>query len=230
LEEFKSWLGAQGDSLQLKKVDLLPTVKGMFEIPDTAFGWKRGLHPRSQANTLHRLFKEYQSSLRSKAKKQGNEVVLFVLSFMDLMQDHGLFEQSIRLGDYVATEYLLVDWLYHWQAAGKYKYVGVTLNAIDTLYGGTKGMLEMICLNKFLRISKGKGFFALDEVCELINLLVKHLPPLQDITRLVLKTSWLQILKHAKNYKYKEDDMFKDPTVNESEDSKEAIFQLLKKV
>jgi hypothetical protein len=121
---------APGELLQLKKVDLLPADKAKFEIPNTtAFGWK-SLHPRSQANTLHQLFKEYQSSLIIKAKSQGHKVVLFVLNFMDLIQDHELFEQQvIQLGNYVVTKYL-VDWLYYWQAPGKHKYVRVTLKAI----------------------------------------------------------------------------------------------------
>jgi hypothetical protein len=59
---------------------------------------------------------------------------------------------------------------------------------------------------------------------------VKHLPACKDIDHLVLKTSWIQILKHAKNYRYKDTSAHKDPTLNQSEDFKEAIFQLLKTI
>jgi hypothetical protein len=164
--------------LQQRRVNVLSTDKAKFAIPNAAFGWKT-LHPSSQANTLHQFFKEYQASLRSKAKSEGDEVVLFLLNFMDIVQDHEHFKQGIQLGDYLTTKYLLVDWLYHWQAAGKHKYANVTLNDIDTLYGGTKGMLEVIRLYKFLRVSKGKGFFALDKVYELINeaaVILQHCP------------------------------------------------------
>jgi hypothetical protein len=53
-------------------------------MPNTAFGWK-SLQPRSQANTLHQLFKEYQSNQRKIAGGQGGKVIIYILNFMDLI-------------------------------------------------------------------------------------------------------------------------------------------------
>jgi hypothetical protein len=67
---------------------------------------------------------------------------------------------------------------------------------METLYGKCSlPELNKIRLNYFHRVSEGKGCFALDEMCELINLLVKHLPKSKDLDTLIRKTAWLTLLK-----------------------------------
>ena len=134
---------------------------------------------------MHRLHEEFLAELKKKAKADNDEVCLFSLSFMELMEDHELFQRGVRRGDFVVTEALLLSWLPNWQAAaGKHKYVDLTLNSILAHYGGSIAHLDEMRLNKYIRISEEKGFFPLDEVCELLNLLVKHLPASKDMDTL----------------------------------------------
>jgi hypothetical protein len=46
---------------------------------------------------------------------------------------------------------------------------------------------------------EGKGCFALDKMCELINLLIKHSPKAKKTDSLIQKTSWSAVLKQCSN-------------------------------
>jgi hypothetical protein len=119
--------------------------------------------------------REFIKELRAQAVQRNDEILLGILSFIELMEDHNLLDGAIRMRDFLLAELVTKKWPTNWQAAGKSHYVNLVLDNIETFYGHWTGPeLEAIRLNMFHRVSEGRGCFALDEMCELINLLVKH--------------------------------------------------------
>jgi hypothetical protein len=112
------WLKKKGERFDRSVIDQIPADTMEVKIANTKEGWKI-IDTKSGANTMHRLHGEFLAELKEKAKADNVEVCLFSLSFMELMEDHELFQRGVRRGDFVATEALLLSWLPNWQAAGK---------------------------------------------------------------------------------------------------------------
>eukprot|EP00978_Attheya_sp_CCMP212_P033589 scaffold136408_cov40-Attheya_sp.AAC.1 len=53
---------------------------------------------------------------------------------MSLAEDYFLFIDSVRAGNSVTLERVFLDWLPLWKAAGKHKYVELTLTICDIFY------------------------------------------------------------------------------------------------
>jgi hypothetical protein len=52
--------------------------------------------------------------LRSEAARKGDEVLLGMLTFVELMDNHCLLDGAIRMGDFLLAELLTNKWLPHW--------------------------------------------------------------------------------------------------------------------
>jgi hypothetical protein len=179
------------------------------------------------AKTLACLYDKFLETLKEKADAENDEVVLFMLNYMELMADHELFTKSVRAGDFLVVECLILSWLPIWQAAGKHIYVCLSLDMAD-LYKTAQGAeLEEIRMNRFLRVSDGKNFVALDEMCEMMNFLTKALNLTNDAEQISEMTSWLMLLNHAKNYVNKQDVPHKNSTPPAMTAERKAIFDLL---
>jgi hypothetical protein len=98
----------------------------------------------------------------------------------------------------------------------------------DLCYETEQGAeLEEIRMNWFLRVLDGKNFVALDEMCKIMNFLMKALNLTNDAEQISEMTSWLMLLNHAKNHFNKHDVPHKNSTPPAMTAEQKAIFDLL---
>ena len=148
---------------------MVPSDAGKSEVINTSEEWTN-LDPISGANIVERLLREFTKELRTQAIQKTDEVLLGMLSYIELMEDHNSMDGAIWMGDFLLAELMINKWLSQWQASGKSRHVNLELDHIETLYRDcTPPELEAIRLNMFHRVSEGRGCFALDGRCELIN-------------------------------------------------------------
>lgn len=189
------------------------------------------LPPSVRVLTLSRAFLKYVDSLRT----SDDEVCRFTLAFMDLAEDYDLFTRSIRAGDPYTLERILVSWLPIWFASKKTRYFDLTARTIESLYGMlTKIELEEVRANRLKRLHKGKGCVSGDDICEIINYLVKRLTPSRTLASLVNKTAGLMLFRACRlsdqGIYNGEEDSFKPPNSSVLPSTRHArhqVFELI---
>lgn len=117
--------------LQVHEDDFDGTSKYVDQNRSVLFHNLKHLPKRAQLMTLARSYLAFIDGLR----KSDDCVVCFVLRFMDLASDYELFARSIRIGDAVTVERLMIQWLPIWKVSGKNRYFRLTLRMIEVLYG-----------------------------------------------------------------------------------------------
>ena len=77
-----------------------------------------------------------------KAAEVKDEGILLILNYREAMNDHTLYVESVRLGDFLIPEYTLAEWLGAFVEAGKTMYTSSVLLMLDVISRSSDAELE----------------------------------------------------------------------------------------
>jgi len=133
-----------------------------------------------------------------KMHHSDDKVVAFVMEFYVLMQDFNLFDRSVKVGDAIAVELLIVIWIWVFAITGKTHYVSLVGSWIEeALQKLSPAELQELRLNRFIRLHAGKGCIAKDDLCEKMNQWLKKLREAKDDEKFAIKSQFLSWLRRC---------------------------------
>ena len=125
-------------------------------------------------------------------------VVSFMGQFIREMRSFVLYEQSLKAGDSVACELVLLCWQETMALAGKSKYVELISRWAEVGYFEmSAATLQLQRLNRFLLLSRGKGRLGMDDGCEMLNLWTKVMGGSNELDAVITKTLFLPLMRRC---------------------------------
>mmetsp|Transcript_90006 Transcript_90006/g.179697 ORF Transcript_90006/g.179697 Transcript_90006/m.179697 type:complete len:1367 (-) Transcript_90006:189-4289(-) len=132
--------------------------------------------------------------------QSSDAVVAWVMQFYDLMTDFVRFDRSIKVGDSIAVELIMVAWLAVFALVGKIHYTALVACWLETAFQTmTPAELEEMRLNRFVLLTVGHGRMAKDDICEKINLFLKYMRDKRDMDLFVRRSVFLSWMRRCSN-------------------------------
>eukprot|EP00978_Attheya_sp_CCMP212_P000816 scaffold1711_cov60-Attheya_sp.AAC.4 len=139
-------------------------------------------------------YKIYCESLST----SSDEICKFVSQFMSLAEDYFLFIDSVRVGNSVTLECVFLDGLTLWKAAGKLKYVKLTLTICNIFYSKlNQDALEEWRWNRLIRLHVERAMVEMDCMCEILNEQTKSMAKSDEIKSLKEKMMFVSLMRQC---------------------------------
>ena len=174
-------------SAQLQSIDI-----GGKDVPILSLAADYGAE--DIVNSLITSFEGYLDSL----VVCDDAVCSFVGQHIAEVRTFVLFDESVKNADSIAVERILLGWQPLFALTGKTKYVELVARWIEVAYREMEAaVLQNQRVNRFVRITVGKGCIGMDDFCEMVNLWVKTVGGSNDIDALIIKTQYLSLMRRC---------------------------------